>query len=111
MSLDLPAPGVTFFEQQIVPYQLSKGVVIHASFKGEQDDRCCAVVGLRGVGVLVLGVGCWFLVFGFVVLIRVVCVCLRFNSSCSVFVWMRSFESQEQRDAQCPPFLPPTWHR
>jgi hypothetical protein len=57
-SRDVPAPGVTFFEEQIVPYQLSKGVVIHASFKGEQDDRWCAVVGLRCVGVLVLGVEC-----------------------------------------------------
>ncbi len=102
---------------------MSKGVVIHASFRGEQDDRF-------GVGVWDLGVGVWGLgfgmyCFGFSVLglgficcdlwfdilhlvntlwiaPRNVCTCFKFcnNVNCSVFVWMRSFESQEQRDAQ-----------
>ena len=47
---------VKFFEDEIVPFQQSQGVVIHGSFKGETDD--------------------------------------------SLFIWMRSFESEEQREAQ-----------
>ena len=47
---------VTLFESEIVPFQQSKGVLIHSSWRGETDD--------------------------------------------SVFVWMRTFESEEQREAQ-----------
>jgi len=46
---------VAFMEGTIIPFQVSKGMVITASFRGEEDD--------------------------------------------SVYVWMRRFESEEQRKA------------
>ena len=47
---------IKFFEEEMVPYQLSLGVAIHNSFRGEGDD--------------------------------------------SIFIWIRSFESEEARVAQ-----------
>ena len=49
-----------FFEEEIVPYQLSKGVAIHTSFQGEQDDRFAAVVCGFEFRALDLRVAVWF---------------------------------------------------
>lgn len=47
------ADWVKLFDEEIMPFQVSKGVVVAGSFRGEEDD--------------------------------------------SVFIWMRRFESEEQR--------------
>jgi hypothetical protein len=48
---------IKFFEEEIAPYQTSKGCTIHGSYRGEEPNS-------------------------------------------NVFVWLRSFESEEQRAAQ-----------
>ena len=48
------AEWLKLMEQEIIPFQVSKGMVITSSFRGEQDD--------------------------------------------SVYIWMRRFESEEQRE-------------
>ena len=48
---------IAFMEQTIIPFQVAQGMVITASFRGEEDD--------------------------------------------SVYIWMRRFESEEERERLC----------